>query len=127
MPSRPGEFHPEPLTDSGREPLDSSGSCHRAKAAAFHCSSGLYEDAIVKGVFCWCLAILIALGYGYRRAVNPAAAYIRNIMEEIANVFLLKHSYVSLSYSFVPIQGEPFACVRHSPHQLISGRVKPVP
>ena len=34
-PSRPGEFHPEPLTDSGREPLDSSGSCHRTKAAAF--------------------------------------------------------------------------------------------
>ena len=32
---------------------------------------GLYEDAIVKGVFCWCLAILIALGYGYRRAVKP--------------------------------------------------------
>ena len=30
----------------------------------------LYEDAIVKGVFCWCLAILIALGYGYRRAVK---------------------------------------------------------
>jgi hypothetical protein len=23
---------------------------------------GLYEDAIVKGVFCWCLAILIAIG-----------------------------------------------------------------
>jgi ribonuclease T2 len=35
VPSRPGEFHPEPLTDSGREPLDSSGSCHRTKAAAF--------------------------------------------------------------------------------------------
>src|SRR5262245_53921022 len=35
LPSRPREFHPEPLTDSGREPLDSSGSCHRAKAAAF--------------------------------------------------------------------------------------------
>ena len=31
----------------------------------------LYEDAIVKGVFCWCLAIFIALGYGYRRAVKP--------------------------------------------------------
>jgi len=40
MPSRPREFHPEPLTDSGREPLDSSGSCHRAKAAAFHRLSG---------------------------------------------------------------------------------------
>jgi hypothetical protein len=36
MPSRPREFHPEPLTDSGREPLDSSGSCHRMKAPAFH-------------------------------------------------------------------------------------------
>jgi hypothetical protein len=35
LPSRPGEFHPEALTDSGREPLDSSGSCHRMKAAAF--------------------------------------------------------------------------------------------
>jgi hypothetical protein len=35
MPSRPREFHPEPLTDSVREPLDSYGSCHRAKAAAF--------------------------------------------------------------------------------------------
>ena len=40
MPSRPGEFHPEPLTDSGLEPLDSSGSCHRTKAAAFRCISG---------------------------------------------------------------------------------------
>src|SRR6266404_2186616 len=40
LPSRPREFHPEPLTDSGREPLDSSGSCHRAKAAAFHRLSG---------------------------------------------------------------------------------------
>src|SRR5215472_6955024 len=36
MPSRPGEFHPEPLTDSVREPLDSYGSCHHMKAAAFH-------------------------------------------------------------------------------------------
>ena len=35
LPSRPGEFHPEALTDSGREPLDSSGSCHRMKATAF--------------------------------------------------------------------------------------------
>jgi hypothetical protein len=34
-PSGPREFHPEPLTDSVREPLDSYGSCHRAKAAAF--------------------------------------------------------------------------------------------
>src|SRR5262249_11301626 len=35
LPSRPGEFHPEPLTDSGRDTLASSGSCHRLKAAAF--------------------------------------------------------------------------------------------
>jgi site-specific recombinase XerC len=28
LPSRQGESHPLPLTDSGREPLDSSGSCH---------------------------------------------------------------------------------------------------
>jgi hypothetical protein len=35
-PSRPREFHPEPLTDSGRDTLASSGSCHRMKAAAFH-------------------------------------------------------------------------------------------
>ena len=34
-PSRPGEFHPEPLTDSGLDTLASSGSCHRTKAAAF--------------------------------------------------------------------------------------------
>jgi hypothetical protein len=34
-PSRPGESHPEALTDSGREPLGSSGSCHRMKATAF--------------------------------------------------------------------------------------------
>src|SRR6516225_4735344 len=35
-PSRPGDLHPEPLTDSGRKPLDLSGSCHPLKAAAFH-------------------------------------------------------------------------------------------
>src|SRR5450830_651108 len=35
LPSRPEVFHPEPLTDSGRDTLAPSGSCHRAKAAAF--------------------------------------------------------------------------------------------
>src|ERR1019366_3559362 len=35
LPSRPREFHPEPLTDSGLETLASSGSCHHAKAVAF--------------------------------------------------------------------------------------------
>ena len=33
--SRPGEFHPEPLTELDLI-LASYGSCHRAKAAAFH-------------------------------------------------------------------------------------------
>ena len=31
----------------------------------------LYEDAAVKGIFRWCLAILIAPGYGIRRTVKP--------------------------------------------------------
>src|SRR5271165_6010098 len=35
LPSRPGELRPEPLTDSGRDTLASSGSCHQAKAADF--------------------------------------------------------------------------------------------
>src|SRR5665811_1812511 len=35
LPSRPREFHPKPLTDSGLETLASSGSCHHAKAVAF--------------------------------------------------------------------------------------------
>src|SRR5262249_8959332 len=44
MPSRPREFHPEPLTDSGRDTLASSGSCHRMKAAAFRCNCRLLPD-----------------------------------------------------------------------------------
>ena len=40
LPSRPREFHPEPLTESGLDTLASSGSCHRSKAAAFRWSSG---------------------------------------------------------------------------------------
>ena len=35
LPSRPGGFHPKPLTDSELETLASSGSCHHAKAVAF--------------------------------------------------------------------------------------------
>ena len=31
----------------------------------------LYEDGAVKGIFRWCLAILIAPGYGFRRTVKP--------------------------------------------------------
>ena len=38
-PSRPREFHPEPLTDPELHTLASSGSCHRSKAAAFRCMS----------------------------------------------------------------------------------------
>jgi hypothetical protein len=34
-PSRPVDLHHQPLTDSGLEPLDSSGSCHPVKASAF--------------------------------------------------------------------------------------------
>ena len=50
------------------------GCCQPPPARIPACAAnapGLYEDAIVKGVFCWCLAILIALGCGYRRAVKP--------------------------------------------------------
>jgi hypothetical protein len=42
------------------------------------------------------------------------------MIEQIANILLI-------CLELLPIQGEPFACVRHSPHQLISGRVRPVP
>ena len=34
-PSRPGEFHPEPLTEPDVRTLASSGSCHSTKAGAF--------------------------------------------------------------------------------------------
>jgi len=52
-------------------------------------------------------------------------AHIHNIILAIAITFLFSRSCVCLSRGFVPIQGEPFACVRHSPHQLISGPVQP--
>jgi hypothetical protein len=64
---------------------------------------------------------------GAPMAQGLRAYLIRTIIEEIANILLLKRSCVCSSCGFVPIQGEPFACVRHSPHQLISGRVPPVP
>src|SRR3974390_668293 len=52
MPSRPGEFHPEPLTNSAREPLDRSGSCHRMKAASVrHCSGSLALASLDRA--CW--------------------------------------------------------------------------
>jgi hypothetical protein len=35
--------HPKPLTDSRLETLASSGSCHRAKAAAFHRTKGSFR------------------------------------------------------------------------------------
>src|SRR6516162_10411530 len=55
MPSRPGESHPEPLTDSGLDTLASSGSCHRAKAAAFHLNTGFFPlpvDPIPNAMAC---------------------------------------------------------------------------
>jgi hypothetical protein len=50
LPSRPGEFHPEPLTESGRDTLVSSGSCHRAKAAAFRREFELLPLAVLERV-----------------------------------------------------------------------------
>src|ERR1700751_2217308 len=82
----------------------------------------LYEDAAVKGIFRWCLAILIAPDYGFGRTVKPRSreavrrrrracgcAQIRNIIVAMANICLLSRSCVCLSYGFGPIQGEPFA------------------
>ena len=90
-------------------------------------------------VFRWCLAISIAFGYGCCARSSPAAA--KRCAEDAGlegaphplhhigdrKYFLFDRSCVCLSCDFVPIQGEPFACVRRSPHQLISGRVQPVP
>src|ERR1700729_2819345 len=45
MRRRLGDFHPEPLADSGREPLDSSGRCRRAKAAALSVPPNLSHAA----------------------------------------------------------------------------------
>jgi hypothetical protein len=36
LPSLPGEFHPEPLTDPDLTLSRQSGSCHRTQAAACH-------------------------------------------------------------------------------------------
>src|SRR5258707_13968183 len=50
------------------------GCCQPPPAQIPACAAnapGLYDDAAVKGIFRWCLAILIALGYGFRRAVKP--------------------------------------------------------
>ena len=124
-----------------KAPPDERGGNRYAQPTATAPHSDLYEGGAVKGYFFrWCLAILIALGYGFGCAVKPRSreavrrrrralgcAHIRNIIVEIANIFLLGPSCVCFSYDFVPIQGEPFACVRRSPHQLISGRVQPVP
>ena len=55
LPSGPGELHPEPLTDSGLDTLASSGSCHRAKAAAFHSNTGFFPlpvDPIPNAMAC---------------------------------------------------------------------------
>src|SRR6266481_5578252 len=49
LPSRPREFHPEPLTDSGRDTLASSGSCHRTKAAAFRWECPVWTATVLSG------------------------------------------------------------------------------
>src|SRR5271169_6491950 len=53
LPSRPREFHHEPLTDSGLDTLASSGSCHRAKAAAFHWTSGSSRCRLTRAKWRW--------------------------------------------------------------------------
>ena len=45
-PSRPGESHPEPLTEPGLKPLDLSGSCHPLKAAASHRTRELLRSSV---------------------------------------------------------------------------------
>jgi hypothetical protein len=67
----------------------------------------LYEEAAVKGIFRWCLAIVIASWLRIRRTVKPRSRksgapkaqglrvrLIRNIIVEIANIFLLRRSCV---------------------------------
>jgi hypothetical protein len=46
-----------------------TGRCRMAQVTAPILD--LYEDAAVKGIFRWCLAILIAPGYGFGRTVKP--------------------------------------------------------
>src|SRR5712675_316050 len=62
-------FWPKPGEGRGRDEDYSSPPAQIPACAAN--APGLYEDAAVKGIFRWCLAILIALGYGFRRAVKP--------------------------------------------------------
>ena len=46
-----------------------TGRCRMAQVTAPILD--LYEDAAVKGIFRWCLVILIAPGYGFGRTVKP--------------------------------------------------------
>src|SRR5712671_1216294 len=54
-----------------KAPPDERGGNRYVRPTATAPHLDLYEDAAVKGIFRWCLAILIALGYGFRRAVKP--------------------------------------------------------
>ena len=76
-PSRPGEFHPEPLTDSGRESLDSSGSCHPTKAAAF-CHRKEFLRLPVDSIATWVTCPLRSVGitplHHYYETVRPCPA-----------------------------------------------------
>jgi hypothetical protein len=54
-----------------KAPPDERGGNRYVRPTATAPHLDLYEDAAVKGVFWWCLAILITPGYGFRRAVKP--------------------------------------------------------
>jgi hypothetical protein len=107
------------------------------KATAPHLD--LYEAAVVKGISVVFsdLDSLLVTDVVRGQAPQPRSGapktqglrvrHIRNIILVIANTSCSIAPAFCLSCDFVPIQGEPFACVRRSPHQLISGRVQPVP
>ena len=54
-----------------KAPPDERGGNRYVRPTATASHSDLYEDAAVKGIFQWCLAILIAPGYGFGRTVKP--------------------------------------------------------
>src|SRR5580704_10621693 len=77
-PSRPGEFRPEPLTDSGRDTLASSGSCHRTKAAAFRWDLKLLPltvDFFPTPVTCPVCSAGITPLHRYYKAVRPSPTH----------------------------------------------------
>lgn len=77
LPSRPREFHPEPLAAPDMN-LDSSGSCHRTKAAAFYRLSGsscLSVGPIQRGDDRPLRSTDIIQLHHYYRAVRPYPAH----------------------------------------------------